>query len=116
MSASIEQIWNFLASRPKFVFPRTFIFWSLICPKIEFSKAFDGSEAVSLSDSIVSEKSPLKPEVELQEEITCKFSKGGDEAGIPETKPVTFNQCTFIISKEWKLNWKETFIFFLYRL
>ena len=72
--------------------------------KIEFSKAFDGSEAVSLSDSIVSEKSPLKPEVELQEEITCKFSKGGDEAGIPETKPVTFNQCTFIISKDWKLN------------
>ena len=59
---------------------------------------------MSLSDSIVSEKAPLKREVELQEEITSKFSKGGDETGIPETKPVTFNQCTFIISKEWKLN------------
>ena len=78
--------------------------------KIEFSKAFDSSEAVSLSVSSGSEKAPLKREVELQEEITCKFSKGFEEAGIPETKSVTFNQCTYIISKDWKLNWKETCI------
>ena len=32
MSASIEQIWNILASRPKFFFTPTFIFCSLICP------------------------------------------------------------------------------------
>ena len=31
MSASIEQIWNIVASRPKFVFPPTFIFCSPIC-------------------------------------------------------------------------------------
>ena len=84
--------------------------------RIEFSKAFDSSEPVSLSDSIGSEKAPLKREVELQEEITCKFSKGCDEAGIPETKLVTFNQCTFIISKDWKLNRKEICIFSLYSL
>lgn len=68
--------------------------------KIEFSKAFDSSEAVSLSDSIGNEKAPLKREVELEEETACKFSKGCYEAGIPETKAVTFNQCTFIISKD----------------
>ena len=32
MSASIEQIWNIVASRPKFVFSPTFIFCSPICP------------------------------------------------------------------------------------
>ena len=32
MSASIEQIWNVLASRPKFVFSPTFIVCSPICP------------------------------------------------------------------------------------
>ena len=52
--------------------------------KIEFSKAFDNSEAVSLSDLIGSEKAPLKREVELQDETTCKFSKGCDGTGIPE--------------------------------
>ena len=31
MSASIEQIWNIVASRPKFVFSPTFIFCSPIC-------------------------------------------------------------------------------------
>ena len=31
MSASIEQIWNIVASRPKFVFSLTSIFCSLIC-------------------------------------------------------------------------------------
>ena len=71
--------------------------------KIAFSKAFDSSEAVSLSDSIGSEKAHLKREVEQEEETTCKFFKGCDEAGIPETKPMTFNQCTFIILKDWKL-------------
>ena len=67
--------------------------------KIEFSKAFESSKAVSLSHSIRSERAPLKREVELEEETTCKFSKDYDEGGIPVTKPVTFNQCTFIISK-----------------
>ena len=71
--------------------------------KIEFSKAFNIGEAVSLSDSTGSEKAPLKREVELQEETTWKFSKGCDEAGITETKPVTFNQCNFTILKDWKL-------------
>ena len=32
MSASIKQIWNNVANRPKFVFPPTFIFFSPICP------------------------------------------------------------------------------------
>ena len=32
MSASIEQIWNILASRPKFDFTPTFIFCSPVCP------------------------------------------------------------------------------------
>ena len=32
MSASIEQIWNIVASRPKFVFSPTFVFCSPICP------------------------------------------------------------------------------------
>ena len=32
MSASIEQIWNIVASRPKFDFTPTFIFCSPICP------------------------------------------------------------------------------------
>ena len=69
--------------------------------KIEFSKAFDTSnEAVSLSGSIGSQKAPLKGEVELEEETTRKFSKSCDEARIPETKAMTFNQCTFIISKD----------------
>ena len=69
--------------------------------KIEFSKAFDTSnEAVSLSGSIGSQKAPLKREVELEEETTRKFSKSCDEATIPETKAMTFNQCTFIISKD----------------
>ena len=69
--------------------------------KIEFSKAFDTTnEAVSLSGSIGSQKAPLKREVELEEETTRKFSKSCDEARIPETKAVTFNQCTFIISKD----------------
>ena len=72
--------------------------------KIEFSKAFDSSEAMPFSDCIGSEKAPLKHEVEVEEETICKFSKGCDKAGIPETKPVTFNQCTFIISEDWKLN------------
>ena len=73
--------------------------------KIEFSKAFDTSnEAVSLSGSIGSQKAPLKREVELEEETTRKFSKSCDEARIPETTAMTFNQCTFIISKDWKLN------------
>ena len=31
MSASIEQIWNIVASRPKFVFSPTFLFCSPIC-------------------------------------------------------------------------------------
>ena len=31
MSASVEQIWNIVASRPKFVFSPTFIFCSQIC-------------------------------------------------------------------------------------
>ena len=31
MSASIQQIWNILESRPKFVFSPTFIFFSPIC-------------------------------------------------------------------------------------
>ena len=66
--------------------------------KIEFSKAFDTSnEAVSLSGSIGSQKAPLKREVELEEETTRKSC---DEARIPETKAMTFNQCTFIISKD----------------
>ncbi|RMX47479.1 hypothetical protein pdam_00002093 [Pocillopora damicornis] len=43
---------------------------------------------------------PLKREVELEEESTRKFSKSCDEARIPETKAMTFNQCTFIISKD----------------
>ena len=47
---------------------------------------------------------PLKREVELEEESTRKFSKSCDEARIPETKAMTFNQCTFIISKDQKLN------------
>ena len=69
--------------------------------KIEFSKAFDTSnEAVSLSGSIGSQKAPLKREVELEEETTRKFSKSCDEARIPETKAMTFNQCTFLISKD----------------
>lgn len=69
--------------------------------KIEFSKAFDTSnEAVSLSGSIGSQKAPLKREVEVEEETTRKFSKSCDEARIPETKAMTFNQCTFIISKD----------------
>ena len=72
-----------------------------ISTKIEFSKAFDTSnEAVSLSGSIGSEKAPLKREVELEEESTRKFSKSCDEARIPETKAMTFNQCAFIISKD----------------
>ena len=71
--------------------------------KIEFSKAFDTSnEAMSLSGSIGSQKAPLKREVELEEETTRKFSKSCDEARIPETKAMTFNQCTFIISKDLK--------------
>ena len=57
-------------------------------------------EAVSLSGSIGSQKAPLKREVELEEETTRKFSKSCDEARIPETKAMTFNQCTFIISKD----------------
>ena len=62
---------------------------------------FDTSnEAVSLSGSIGSQKAPLKREVELEEETTRKFSKSCDEARIPETKAMTFNQCTFIISKD----------------
>ena len=74
---------------------------SRISTKIEFSKAFDTSnEAVSLSGSIGSQKAPLKREVELEEESTRKFSKSCDEARIPETKAMTFNQCTFIISKD----------------
>ena len=32
MSASIDQIWNIVASRPKFVFSPTFTFCSPICP------------------------------------------------------------------------------------
>ena len=73
----------------------------LISTKIEFSKAFDTSnEAVSLSGSIGSQKAPLKREVELEEETTRKFSKSCDKARIPETKAMTFNQCTFIISKD----------------
>ena len=65
------------------------------------TKAFDTSnEAVSLSGSIGSQKAPLKREVELEEETTRKFSKSCDEARIPETKAMTFNQCTFIISKD----------------
>ena len=32
MSASIEQIWNIVASRPRFVFSPIFIFCSSICP------------------------------------------------------------------------------------
>ena len=68
--------------------------------KIEFSKAFDTSnEAVSLSGSIGSQKAPLKREVELEEEPFRKF-ESCDEARIPETKAMTFNQCTFIISKD----------------
>ena len=47
-----------------------------------------------------SQKAPLKREVELEEETTRKFSKSCDEARIPETKAMTFNQCTFIISKD----------------
>ena len=47
-----------------------------------------------------SQKAPLKREVELEEESTRKFSKSCDEARIPETKAMTFNQCTFIISKD----------------
>ena len=58
------------------------------------------NEAVSLSGSIGSQKAPLKREVELEEETTRKFSKSCDEARIPETKAMTFNQCTFIISKD----------------
>ena len=58
------------------------------------------NEAVSLSGSIGSEKAPLKREVELEEESTRKFSKSCDEARIPETKAMTFNQCTFILSKD----------------
>ena len=46
------------------------------------------------------QKAPLKREVELEEETTRKFSKSCDEATIPETKAMTFNQCTFIISKD----------------
>ena len=46
------------------------------------------------------QKAPLKREVELEEETTRKFSKSCDEARIPETKAMTFNQCTFIISKD----------------
>lgn len=53
-----------------------------------------------LSGSIGSQKAPLKREVELEEESTRKFSKSCDEARIPETKAMTFNQCTFIISKD----------------
>ena len=69
--------------------------------KIHVRKAFDTSnEAVSLSGSIGSQKAPLKREVELEEETTRKFSKSCDEARIPETKAMTFNQCTFIISKD----------------
>ena len=74
-----------------------------ISTKIEFSKAFDTSNEavrVSLSGSIGSEKAPLKRDVELEEESTRKFSKSCDEARIPETKAMTFNQCTFIISKD----------------
>lgn len=47
-----------------------------------------------------SQKAPLKRDVELEEESTRKFSKSCDEARIPETKAMTFNQCTFIISKD----------------
>ena len=45
-------------------------------------------------------KKKKKSEVELEEETTRKFSKSCDEARIPETKAMTFNQCTFIISKD----------------
>ena len=58
------------------------------------------NEAVSLSGSIGSQKAPIKREVELEEETTRKFSKSCDEARIPETIAMTFNQCTFIISKD----------------
>ena len=34
------------------------------------------------------------------EESTRNFSKSCDKARIPETKAMTFNQCTFIISKD----------------
>lgn len=72
--------------------------------RIEFSNAFDSGESLSLSESLGSVKSPLKREVEQDNEIICKFAKGCDKDENPEAKPVNFNNCTFIISKDFKLN------------
>lgn len=72
--------------------------------RIEFSKAFDSGESLPLSESLGSVKSPLKREVEQDNEFVCKFAKGYDKDGNPDAKPVNFNNCTFVISKDFKLN------------
>ena len=68
--------------------------------RLSFQRLLTRVMKPSLSGSIGSQKAPLKREVELEEETTRKFSKSCDEARIPETKAMTFNQCTFIISKD----------------
>ena len=55
-------------------------------------------------ESLGSVKSPLKREVEQDNEFICKFAKGCDKDENPEAKHVNFNNCTFIISKERKIH------------
>ena len=76
-----------------------------ISTKVEFAKAFDSGKALSLSDSLGSvTETPLKREVEQDDNTICKFAKGCTEGEIPQTKAVNFNNCTFVISKDLKLN------------
>ena len=70
--------------------------------KLFSSKKFDCREAVSLSESVTSEKVSIKRAVEEDEgEVKgcSKFLKGCNEV---ETS-ATFNKCTFKVSKEFKL-------------
>ena len=77
----------------------------IVSTKVEFSKAFDSGKALSLSDSLGSvTETPLKREVEEDDNTICKFAKGCTEGEIPQTKAVNFNNCTFVISKDLKLN------------
>ena len=77
-----------------------------ISTKIEFSKAFDTSnEAVSLSGNpLVVKRRALKREVELEEETTRKLVKRSLRVAMKleflKPEAMTFNQCTFIISKD----------------
>ncbi|CAH3172236.1 unnamed protein product, partial [Porites evermanni] len=67
--------------------------------KIEISKKFDCCEAMSLRESVTSEKVSIKREVEVDKEEVkgcSRFLKGRNEAGTS----ATFNNCTFIVSKD----------------